>query len=105
MSACAGVGNAPDRAAGIVGNEQRAVLGDGKCGRAAPDLGALSARGPKTGREILVVAFGSAVFEGHQDDLVAGRLGSVPRSLQRHKQLAFVLRRELVALVKNEVEQ
>jgi len=37
------VGDAPDRAAGVVGDEQRAVLGDRECGGTAPDFGALLA--------------------------------------------------------------
>src|SRR5437879_3649811 len=72
------VGDAPDRAAGVVGDEQRAVLGDGERRRAAPDLGTLFAGDPKAGCEILVIAFGPAVLERHAHDLVAGRYRAVP---------------------------
>src|SRR5437868_952861 len=51
------VRNPPDRAAGVVSNEQGAVLGDRERGGAAPDLGALFAGSPEAGREILVIAF------------------------------------------------
>ena len=99
------VGDAPDRAAGVVGDQQRAVLGDGKSGGAAPDLGELFARRPEAGREILVPAFGTAVLERHAHDLVPGRHGAVPRALQRDKEAALVSGRKLVALVKDRIEQ
>src|SRR5437763_858394 len=51
-----GVGNAPDGAAGVVGDEQRAVLHDGERGGPAPHLGAVHAGGPEAGGEILVPA-------------------------------------------------
>src|SRR5215831_13727939 len=96
------VGNAPDRSAGVVGDEQCAVLGDRECRRAAPDLGTLLARGPKAGREILVIAFGPAVLERHARDLVTGRYRAVPRAFDGDEQAALVFRRELVALVEDE---
>src|SRR5438552_2861133 len=57
------VRNAPDRAARVVGDEQRAVLGDGERGGAAPDLGALVAGSPEPGREILVISLRPAVLK------------------------------------------
>src|SRR5207244_3355653 len=59
----AGVGDPPDRAVGIVGDEEGAILGDGKRRRAAPHLGAVLARGPEAGREIFVIALRPAVLE------------------------------------------
>src|ERR1700731_2474134 len=76
------VRNAPDRTARVVGDEQRAVLGDGEGGGAAPDLGALVAGSPKAGREILVIAFWAAVLEWDARDFVPGRHRAVPRALQ-----------------------
>src|SRR5271156_446764 len=70
-----------------------------------PDFGALLARHPEAGREILVIAFGRAVLERHTHHLVAGRDRAVPRTLQRDEEAALVFGRELVALVKDEVEQ
>src|SRR6516164_1486311 len=99
------VGDAPDRPAGVVGDEQRAVLGNRQRGRATPDFGALLARDPEAGREILVVAFRPAVLERHPHDLVPGRDRAVPRAFHRDKQAALVFRRELVALVEDQVEQ
>src|SRR5262249_52618666 len=58
-----GVGNAPDRSAGVVGHQQRSVLGDYKRGRTAPDLGAPLAGHPEAGGKILIIAFGAAVLE------------------------------------------
>src|SRR5271168_5262906 len=59
------VGDPPDRAAGVVGDEQGAVLGDRERSGAAPDLGAFFAGSPETGREILVIAFRPSVLERH----------------------------------------
>jgi len=56
-------------------------------------------------REILVIAFRPSVLERHPHDLVAGRDRAVPRPYERDKQAAFVFRRELVALVEDQVEQ
>src|SRR5271168_1193270 len=67
------VGNPPNRAAGVVGDEQRAVFRDGKRSGAAPDLGAFFAGSPEAGREVLVVTFGPAVLERHPRDFIPGR--------------------------------
>src|SRR6266404_7342390 len=99
------VGDPPDRAAGIVGDEQGAVLGDRERRGAPPDLGALFARYPKAGREILIISFRPPVLERHAHDLVAGRYRAVPRTLQRDESVTLVFGRELVRLVEDEVEQ
>src|SRR5437762_14273069 len=57
------IGNPPDRASRVVGDEQGAILGDGERGGAAPYLGTLFARYPEAGREILVVALRPAGLE------------------------------------------
>src|SRR2546421_12973400 len=75
------VGDPPDRPAGIVGDEQRAVLGDRERRGAAPHLGAVLARSPKAGGEILVMPLGLAVLERHAHDLVPGWFRAVPRAL------------------------
>jgi hypothetical protein len=82
------VGNAPDCAPVSSATSNEPSLATARAA-AAPDLGALFAGRPKAGREILVSAFGAAVFERHPHDLVAGRHGAVPRALQRHKQAAL----------------
>src|SRR5206468_13098973 len=68
----------------------RAVLGDGQRRRTAKDLGAVLPRRPETGREIFVIAFRPTILEPHKRDLVAGRLGAVPRALERDEQAALV---------------
>src|SRR5438094_405854 len=72
------IGNSPDRAAGIVGNEQRAVLGHRERSRPAPHLGAPRTGGPEANGEILIAALRPSVLERNAHHLVAGRLGSVP---------------------------
>src|SRR5262249_1463036 len=70
--------NAPDRAAGVVGGEQRGVLGHRERGRPAPPLGAPDAGGPEAGGKILVASFGAPILERYAHHLVARRLRSVP---------------------------
>src|ERR1700757_3068668 len=93
------VGDPPNRAASVVAEEERAVLGDGERGRAAPDLGALLARSPKAGREVFVIAFGPAVLKWHAYNFVSGRFGTVPRSFHRDKEAPLKLGWELVGLI------
>ena len=76
----AGVGNAPDRAARVISDQQRSILGDCKRGRASPHFRALLTGYPEAGGEILIEAFWSAVFEWDAYDLVASRLLPVPRT-------------------------
>src|ERR1700746_2612274 len=71
--------NAPNCAAGVVSDEQGAVLGDGERGGAAPDLGALFAGSPEPGREILVIPLRPAVLEWDARDFIPGRYRAVPR--------------------------
>src|SRR5215469_6951054 len=93
----AGVGNTPDRAAGIVSDQQRSILGDRKRGRASPYFCAPLTGDPEAGGEILIEAFRSAIFERHAHDLVASRLRPVPRTSKSHERMTFVFGRELVA--------
>src|SRR6266705_1328882 len=72
------VAHLPDPSAGVVGDEERTVLGDGERGGPSPHLGALFTRRPEAGHEILVVARRLPVLEWHAHHLVAGRLGAVP---------------------------
>src|SRR5262245_63924127 len=100
-----GIGNAPDRAAGVVGDEQRPVLGDGKRRRPAPYLGAAQAGGPEADHEILVAALWATVLERDPHHLVTGWLRPIPRAPERDEGAAAPLRRELLALVEHEVQQ
>src|SRR5262249_60089465 len=95
--ALAGIGDAPDRTAGIVGDEQRTILGDGKRSRASPDFSALLARYPEAGDEVLVVVLRPAVLERHAHHFVAGGLRAIPGPLERNEGAPFVLRREMLA--------
>src|SRR5262245_46339923 len=74
------VSDPPNRAAGIVRDQQRAILRDGQRSRATPDLGAVLTGNPEAGHEVLVVALWLAILEGHTYDLVARRLRTVPRA-------------------------
>src|SRR5919109_1206160 len=67
------VAHFPDRAAGVVSDEERPVLGDGERGRPSPYFSAPFARRPEAGHEILVVARRLPVLERHAHHLIAGR--------------------------------
>src|SRR5215510_10269539 len=99
------VAHLPDRAAGVVGNEERTVLGDGERGGPSPHLGAPFARSPEAGHEILVVACRLPVLERHAHYLVAGRLGAVPRPLEGHEGAALHLDWKLLGIVEHDVER
>src|SRR4030095_405868 len=72
------VAHLPDRAAGVVGDEERPVLGDGERGGPAPYLSAPFARRPQARHDILIIAHRLSLPERHAHHLVAGRRGAVP---------------------------
>src|SRR4029453_9975100 len=55
----------PDRAAGVVGDEERPVLGDGERGGPAPYLRAPFARRPEASHEIVIIAHRLPVLDRH----------------------------------------
>jgi len=71
--------------AGVVGDEQRAVFGNGERSGATPDLGSTLARCPEAGHEILVIAFRPSVPERNPHHLVPGGFGAVPGAIQGHE--------------------
>src|SRR5271155_2888057 len=71
----AGIGDAPDGAARILGDQNLAVLVYGDADRATPDFGIVD---PKSGGEIVVFAGRHAVLHDHADDFVAGAFRAVP---------------------------
>src|SRR5262249_5544228 len=96
------VAHLPGRAGGVVGDEERPVLGDGDRGGPSPHLGAPFARSPEAGHEILVVARRLPVLERHAHHLVAGRLRAVPRPFEGHEGAALHLGRKLLGIVEHE---
>src|SRR5215471_7760714 len=97
----AGIGNTPDRAARVISDQQRAILGDCKRGRASPHFCALLTGYPEAGGEILIEAFRSAVFERHAHDLVASGLRPVPRTSKSHESVTFVFGDQVVLVARN----
>src|SRR6516225_12278471 len=100
----AGVGDTPDRAARVISDQQRAILGDCKRGRAPPHFCALLTGYPEAGGEILIEAFRSAIFERHAHNLVASRLRPVPGTFKSDESITFVFGRELVAFIEDKIE-
>src|SRR5262245_15560590 len=72
------VAHLPDRAAGVVGDEERPVHINGERGGPAPYLRAPFARRPEARHEILIIAHWLPILERHAHYLVAGRRGAVP---------------------------
>ena len=96
------VRNAPDGPVAVFGDKQRAVLCDGKSRGTAPYL---FIRDDKAGHEILILTGRFAVLiEEQTDHFVAGADGAVPGTVKRDKGAAAVFGREIVALVKQDLE-
>ena len=76
------IGDPPDDAASVVGDEQGSVGSQRQSGRPAPDLGPLSTRSPESRRKSFVVPDRAAVGEGHAHDHIADRIAAVPRAAQ-----------------------
>ena len=67
--------NPPDGAAGVLRDEQCAVMCYGDANGPSPHIGIID---HKPGDEILVFAGGYAVLEANADHLVTGAFGPVP---------------------------
>src|SRR3984885_5189074 len=88
----AGIRDSPDRAARILGDQQRAVLGYRHADGPAPDLRIVN---HEAGGEIVVFAGRHAVVHDDADDLVSGALRSVPRPMLGGECVAAVAGRKL----------
>src|SRR4029077_1527220 len=98
----AGIGDAPDRAAAVLGNEQGAVAGAGHADRPSPHRTVVD---DKAGDEILVFAGRRATLHDHANDFVAGALGSIPRTMLGGKDTAPIVRRKLRSVVDRHAER
>src|ERR1700761_5347760 len=94
-----GVSNPPDRATGIFGDQQRAILVGRDTDRPAPNLRIIH---HKTGGEIFVFARWRAVFHDHANDLVSSALGSIPRTVFGGKDAAAIVGRELACIIERQ---
>src|SRR5262249_34822944 len=99
------VAHLPDRATGVVGDKKRPVLSEGERGGSSPHLGALFARRPEAGHEILIVAHWLPVRKRHAHHLITGRHGAIPRPLEGHKGAALHLGWKLHGIVEHKVER
>ena len=96
------VRNAPDGPVAIFGDKQRAILCDGKSRGAAPHL---FIRDDETSHEIFILPRRfAALIEEQADYFVAGADGAVPGTVERDKGTALVFGREIIALVKQDLE-
>src|SRR5437763_9286743 len=75
MKSLAGIGDAPDGARAVVGDEQRAVIAHSDADRAAPDL---AVGGDEASQKILILAGGMAVSQRHAHHLIARAALAVP---------------------------
>ena len=96
------VRNAPDGPVAIFGDKQRAILCDGKSRGAAPHL---FIRDDETSHEIFILPRRfAALIEEQADYFVAGADGAVPGTVECDEGAAVVFGREIVALVKQDLE-
>src|ERR1700733_563076 len=102
LRSLAGIGNAPDAAAGVFGNQQRAVLVHRNPDRAAPDFGIAD---HEAGGEIVIFAGRRAVFDDDADDFVAGAFGPIPRAMLGGENVAAIVRRELRGVIERHAER
>ena len=84
----ADVGDVPDGAGAVVGDEHAAVFGDGDAYGTAPDLAVF---GDETGEEVFIAAVGVAVVHGNADDLITGAVGAVPGAVFGGEGVAVIL--------------
>src|SRR6516225_9394787 len=98
----AGIGDAPDRAAAVLGNEQGAIPVDGHTDRPAPHRTVVD---DKAGGEILVFAGRHTIFHNHANNFVAGALGEIPRTMLGGKDVAAIVRRKLRSVIDRYAER
>src|SRR5262245_6928656 len=91
----AAIGDPPDRAVAVLADQQRAVARDRNADRAAPHAAIVD---NEAGQKILVLAGRRAAPQQYANNLVAGPLGAVPRTVERGEDVAAVSGRELRAI-------
>src|SRR3954467_15506275 len=96
------MGDAPDGAVAVFGDEQRAIMRDGDADRPAPHLAVID---HKAGDEVLVFAGGYSVLEANADDFVTSTLGPVPGAMLGGEAIASIFRGKRGAVVKCEPER
>src|SRR5215470_8839298 len=97
-----GVGDAPDRAAGVLGDVKRAIGRDRDADRPSPG-GRIADH--EAGGEIFEFAGRHAVLDDDADELGAGALAAIPRPMLRGEQAAAILRRELLPVIDRNAER
>ena len=96
--------HAPNRATGVVRDQQRPVLHYCQGSGASSRLGPMLTRDPEARHEIFVTSVRSAVFESHSNNFVARRLRTIPRTLKRYECIPTVFCRKLFAVVEHHVQ-
>src|SRR5277367_3782274 len=84
--------NPPNRAVGVLGNEQGPVIADSHADWAAPDLRVADR---EASRKVVVFSGRYAILHNHADDFISGPFRTVPRAVFCGKNVAAVFRREL----------
>src|SRR5215204_839378 len=90
----------PDFSAGIVGNQQCAIMPYGDADGATVSF-ELALIGNKTGEDIFHRADGFAVVERDKGDFKADHLGAVPRAMHADEGAAVIARGERLAVIKS----
>ncbi len=96
------IGHAPDRAAAVIADEQRAVMRHRDADRAAPDASVVAdeaERGnPRTRRS-------ACRPSSRAHDLVAGERRAIPRAVQGDEGVAFVVGGKLIRRIEGDAER
>src|ERR1043166_1828885 len=94
----------PDRLVSIFAEKQTAIFRNREADRPPPNV---SLRRHEPGDEIFVIAprLPGRFVEGHTHDLVTGPPLAVPGAVKGREEVAFVLRRELSAVIETKIER
>src|SRR5438876_9893605 len=96
-SSCGGVLNSPDLVRYVIRNQQRAVLRNVGRHRTSPRRTGISAVENPSRHEVFQRAGGFSIFEGHEQNTIAGKFGAVPGSVQTDERASAEALRNVVS--------
>src|SRR5580704_17176895 len=97
------VDDAPDGFRAVIGDKQRAILGNRDAHGASPNVAIVH---DEARHEIFVfAACVTSLMQGHANDLIAHADRAIPRAVFGSEDVALVFRRELFAVVESQFER
>ena len=97
------VTDSPDGFRAVIGDKQRAILGNSDAHRASPNVAIVH---DESRHEIFVFASCvTSLMQGHANDLIAHADRAIPRAMFGSEDVALVFRRELLAIIESQFER